>query len=509
LSFKTRQGDGFADAAVTLSRRIDQDYVDLGLLREVTVTGTDGSVAYEGRVAGMPRSMSTSHEMTVNMAGWMAHAKDRKITAIYVDRGLGRWGGPSVQRQINVTGLLRGGPSVSVVPDATSGAPSLQTGMVSAWATSSNSEAWYDAAGIDIGSVYYAYKVTPTLLATDTNWSWYAITTTTDVATAFDASANLRAASGTGTITASVAGRKFGLLQLNYAAASGTGNGEAYSVYWTCLAVYGTHGLTKRGTATATDPQGFYSSDVIRHLIATYCPKLNAAGVQDTSYVQTQIAFLDRTFPYDAFLSVNRPHRWLLSCYDNRTVYYRPTDLTDYDWEVRLSDYGTQVSLQGDDTVNLANGIAVNYTDVTTGQHKSVTPTDDTSLADTSASNPANIAGYTLWTELDISAPITRDMAIQMGRAALADFNAPKAPGTITVKGHIRDRAGHWQPVWKVRADDTITITDHPNDRPRLIVETDYDADSKTITIGVDATLPRVDAVFDRINGALGAAGIQ
>lgn len=512
LSFKTRQGDGFADASVTLSRRIDRDYVDLGLLREVTIVGTDGSIAYEGRVQGMPRSLQSAHEVSVNMAGWMSHAKDRKMTAIYVDRDLTRWQTASVQRRINLAAASFGATDPQLVQDTFTGSPSLRLTTAPKWTATTlpACEALYDANGIAIGSLYYAWKRSANLGSGGTSWSWQPFLAVEDTLVTTDATGDLEAAGpGSGTLTATTTNRVFAAVSLSYGAGPSGADNTDYSLYWTCLAVYGTHGLTKRGTASFTDPQGFTSSDVIRHLVATYCPKLSTAGVQDTSYVQTQVVFRERTYPYDAFLSVNRPHRWLLSCYDNKTIYYRPTDLTDYDWEVRLSDFGTAIQLQGDDTENLANGIAVNYTDVNTGMGKTLTPDNDSSLADVSPTNPANVAGYKVWTELDISTPITKDMALQMGRAALADFNAPKAPGTITVKSFIRDRAGHWQPVWKVRADDRIAITDHPNDRPRQIVETDYDHDSRTITIGVDATIPRVDAVLDRINGALGAAGLQ
>jgi hypothetical protein len=72
--------------------------------------------------------------------------------------------------------------------------------------------------------------------------------------------------------------------------------------------------------------------------------------------------------------------------------------------------------------------------------------------------------------------------ALLLGQAALADRNRAKTPGTITTTGYIRDRAGNPQPVWKVRAGDTIAITNFPNDAPRLIVETDYNDETKQLS---------------------------
>jgi hypothetical protein len=89
----------------------------------------------------------------------------------------------------------------------------------------------------------------------------------------------------------------------------------------------------------------------------------------------------------------------------------------------------------------------------------------------------------------------------------LADRNRPKTPGTITVTGYIRDRAGNLQPVSKVRAGDTIKITNF-NDVIRLIVESDYDDEQKTVSLSIDKPFALLDAYLDRQQNALQAAGL-
>jgi hypothetical protein len=164
--------------------------------------------------------------------------------------------------------------------------------------------------------------------------------------------------------------------------------------------------------------------------------------------------------------------------------------------------------LQGDSTSDLANGIAVSYQDVATARPGRLTPDSHAELRDPNDSNPATLHGLNVWTELSLSSPTTSDAALQLGRAALAEYNQPKSPGTINVQGHIRDRAGHYQPVWKVRAGDRIIISDHANDRPRLVVESDYQHDTKTISLAVDSSFKRLDAVLDRLGTALRASGL-
>ncbi len=123
------------------------------------------------------------------------------------------------------------------------------------------------------------------------------------------------------------------------------------------------------------------------------------------------------------------------------------------------------VDLQGDSTDVLANGIVVDFVNVATGAKDIITPDDSLDLVDTNPANPATTHGIDGWTWISLAAPTTASAAVQIGHAALAEFNQPKAPGTITLEGHVRDRAGHWQQGWKVRAGDTIAITDHPTTR--------------------------------------------
>jgi hypothetical protein len=297
------------------------------------------------------------------------------------------------------------------------------------------------------------------------------------------------------------------MIQLYYAAAGGADN-VVYPVNWTCLAAYGAHGLTKRGTASATTAQGVYASDVVGHIVANWCPKLNTGGVQATSYSIPHLVFLDRTDPYDALLEVNKFHLWDFAVWEDKTLYYGPADLTDWDWEFRLDDPGTTVDLHGDSAEDLANGIVIEFDNVQTGKKTVLTPDDNGDLADTSEENPVNRHGLTVWTELALSSPTTSDAAVQIGRAALAEFNAAKSPGTINATGHVRDRQGNLQPGWKVRAGDSLVISDHPSDKIRLVSETSWSDDSKQLTVAVDSTVRKLDAFLDRTATALTAAGL-
>lgn len=510
LSGSSQRMQGFASAGMELSRRMDRDYVDIHLLDDVQITGDDGSTVYEGRVGALPRTVDTTHSIALQCAGWMAHARDRKLTEIYVDRDLSRWTDVSVTEQVGlrVAGYANFGPSV--VQDT--GTAVLKLALTGAWAAGGlpMAAAQYDAgSGNLIGSMYYAWtRGTNVSSGGDPNWTWMAKLTTSDtIASGQDTTADLQAAGpSTGTLTATVA-RRFAMLRFHYDVAGGT-NGMEYNTDW-AVAVYGDHGLTKQGTA----PSGFYASDMLRHIFTTYCPLLNTTGITDTTYVIPHQVFRDPIDPYDAALEINKYHLWDLSVWEDKTVHYGPVDLTDYDWDVRLDDPGTSTTLQGDTSDDLANGVAVTYTNVATRRQDRLTPDDTAALSDTSVENPVNQHGYPKWIEYQISVPTTQDAAIQIGRAALAEFNAPKTPGSITIGPYVRDRAGHWQPYWKVRSGDRIAITSSTSlsDRPRLVAEAQWTQSAGgagQVVVSVDKPPARLDAVIDRIGGALIAHNI-
>jgi hypothetical protein len=268
------------------------------------------------------------------------------------------------------------------------------------------------------------------------------------------------------------------------------------------LAVYGDHGLTTYPALESGSPDGVFASDVIKYLIATFCPELNSKGVQDTTYPIPHLVFRDRTAPYDAFLTVNSFHRWELACWENGTVHYGPATLDDYEWELRLDDFGTSFEPQGKSTEDVANGIEVSFTDVTNGRQTTLLPDDHSELRDDSYLNPVNRAGLYRAAELQLSEPATTDMALQLGRTALAEFNLPKSPGTASKQAFIRDRAGNDQPVWMVRAGDRVRITDHPDDRVHYISETNYSHDSRSVSLTIDDGVQRLDAVLARMSAA-------
>lgn len=505
ITFGTQRMQGFGGGGVTLSRRVDQDYVDIHLLDDVTFVGGDGSVAYEGRVGAIPRSASPEHSLSLQLTGHMAVASDRTFTQIYVDRDLGHLTNPSAAWIAVNMGNDYGQEQGTVQPDVTTGFPCLRLSVRGGWVSPYKPmcTSMYDAGSCFIDSVYVDWQPGPYGVDFNAPWQHRLYSSNSDDQTGIAMSENNTPLQTAGYHDAQTT--RFIFFEMRYDTTPGGADGATYSVDLRNIALYGNHGLTLHGS----DPGGVYASDVIANIVARYCPTLKTA-ITDTSWVIPHLTFLDQTKPYDAFLAVNAYHLWELAVWENKTLHYGPSDLTDYDWEIRLDEPGTTLDLQGDSTQDLANGVTVQFTNVETGQQQFLSPADYDELTDANVENPANTHGLSLWTPYQLSIPTTLASALQIGRAALAEYNAPKAPGSITVSHHVKDRAGHYQPVWKVRAGDRVAITSSGSlsDRPRLVHETSYEHESKTMTIAVDSERRTLGAVVDRMSTALQAAGL-
>jgi hypothetical protein len=511
ISFRTAR-DGFSDASMTLNRRIDRDYIDVNLLDEVELVGADGTIAYEGRIGASPRSFDGSHSVSLQFAGWISHARDRQFTEIYVDRDLSQWHGSSTGRDAGLlaASFTRASPP-TVATDTATQLPGLIIQHAEAWASPMQpiAEAWYDAGTNNmIGAVYWDMINSGNASTASGTWDLFIRTTSTDAFGSVNASSGDQWGPPGAGYLIDPAPVRYAVITFSYGATPGGAAGYVYSVVARKLTVYGSHGLTRYGS----DPGGLRASDVIRNVAARFCPKLNTGGVLDTSFPIPHLVFRDLTHPYDAFLEVNKYHLWDFGVWENKTLFYKPVDLTDYDWEIRLDDhdYPASVSLQGDSTQDLANGVTVQYQDVLTGQQTVLMPTSFSELRDDDVENPFTKHGYQAWKPYQVSVPTTQAAALQLGRAALAEFNQPQAPGSITIGPHVRDRAGHPQQAWKVRAGDRVVITSSISlsDRPRMISETSYDHSSRQVTMSLDGGIKRLDAVVDRLSVALTAANM-
>lgn len=475
LTFTTALMEGFGTCGLSLHRRTDVDWQDINLLDKLRVIASDGVVAYEGRVTSLPRTGLT--EVAVSATGLVAELSDHRVTPLYVDRDLSQWQEPTLARRVAAGAEERS--KITSTSDASGIRFEYPTDPLT---TSYASELYYRAPdGETVGAIQYTG--TSTIGAQAILAPFYV----SDDNDAFSSGTSLGSTTLDGIMhTISVAVPEQYLMIRTRPSGSLTPTAGTYAAL-TPICVQGNRSVSLLATDTTV---GVAASDVIRDLLAEAPSLQDRGGIQNTTYAIRQAAWHDPATPYEIIQTVNGYHLWNFAVWADGAAAYGPLDISDYTWQVRSSEPGVTVDLHGDELDGLYNGVDLTFTDAATGLDKRLTPDTSTDLRDAEISNPVVAHGNEKWLEVALSFQVPTDDALQIARAALAEANAPKAAGSITVQGWLRDRQGNRRPAWLPRAGETVAITDHQNPRPRLITETSWDDNAKTVTLTLE-TAPR------------------
>jgi hypothetical protein len=226
--------------------------------------------AWHGRVNEIGDRGADGRSATqITALGYGSKLTDKRIQMIYADRDLSHWTGAGRQRAINlVAGNYMQPEGPQPMTDAASGLPALLIRHADEWTLPIRpiAELWLDAGeGNLIGSVYYDFVNVGNATTGDTNWDLLVRTTNTDAENGGSVVASTgdiwTSVNVTGTLTDGT-GSRYAFVSFFYNVAGG-GAGAQYSIHLRNPAVYGNHGLTKRGSA----PEGFYPGDIVGHAL--------------------------------------------------------------------------------------------------------------------------------------------------------------------------------------------------------------------------------------------------
>jgi hypothetical protein len=527
VEFGTSMPGGHREMSCRLMRRINETYGDLTQFSRVRLYGPGDRTVWSGRIAETPRTHGDEFTITVNCVGDGAHLKDNAtFREIYVDRDLNSWTtSPSRSRQITRlnAGELDTGWGTEIAPDETTGKPALiqKTESITAspgafgipaWASSG--ETWYHGGGVRIARVWIDH--TDYTRATGsahgdmgspspTN-GWladlrFATTDNGPETTAASCNPSTQAYVSSGTFDA-----RYAFLLVRFMATSTASYNGEFAAIWANLAVYGQHGLPLVGTA---DPKGVLASDVVKDVVQRAAPRLTATSttVPASSYPIPHLVFKEAVTPEDAILAVNRFELRDWFVYDDKLFWYMPPGTYGRVWQVRMAD-GAHLAEEGPQAETSYNGIIGSYQN-TEGVRKMVGPigsvadNTDATLGDASPTNPANQAGLTRYFPLDMGTVGSTTDAIQIAAAFFRQIQAANVRGNVTVVGPLIDADGVWHPPWAVRAGDRVQVMDAADTSERKITETKYSHDAQQITMTVDTTPHRVEALLERIQADL------
>jgi hypothetical protein len=506
---------GFERCGFTLERDPRLIYPDLAELSTVTVQGAGGDVAWQGRLEKTPDTGGFQEQVSPEAVGYQAHLEDDNTAReIYVDRELSRWEGPTLRRQIEELskGYTDEAPSIGVNPNDTPAVVAQATGP---WETAGKAlvEAWYDAKGVQIGSIIFYWTRGLFVEAANEHWHWLVIASSDDIGGAVDTSGNLRAAGpSSGSLNASP-GRLWALLQFYYDIAGGTAN-VPYQVYWENLAVFGRHGLP--GYATTDALLGLLASDVVAHALGRWAPKLTfttgtEGTIQPSSFVIPQLAFLEPTTAAEILKQAIRFELQDWAVWENQAFYMNPRGGRGKEWRARVGP--AQLQEAGPQVSRLWNGVIVQYTDVT-GASRTVGPpgsgaeATSSQLIDEDPENPLNEIGIRKYAKLSMGTSTVAG-ATQVGAKFLTEQAELESSGQATIVGYVEDESGVLYPAWAIRAGDTIAFVDASDPSARRIVHASYEDASRSCQVQLDQPPDSLTAILERLSVAIQPLGFS
>lgn len=382
-----------------------------------------------------------------------AALRDVPFPMIYVDRDMNRWSQPSYGRKSSYTTYFPG----SIAPDDATGLPSLVLEMSGPWRASAGSAMFYYMPdGAAIGDLYFSYTWTGG--TADANWNLRCRSLSDDSAapSATVLASNLDgAASGSGTYYSATAGHTIFELEQWYAIAETPVSGPYYARFQN-VAVYGGHGLTKRGS---TDPKGYYASDIVDY-VRRQVSGLEAGTIQNSGYVVPHAVYPDPEYPevqIDDMAKIEGYHWgvWTWGLDTTPRLDFRPpastatvlaarNDCEDLDLTERLSDMHNSVKVVWSDAGG-AHGIT------TVNRNNARMPIGLSRTATVQMPFPGNATDATTYGTMLLA------LEEQQSRAA----------GYAVIRGSIKTMNGQTRSVNTLRAGiDRIKIIDLPNSGP-------------------------------------------
>jgi hypothetical protein len=272
-------------------------------------------------------------------------------------------------------------------------------------------------------------------------------------------------------------------------------------------------GLPLVGTAPN---HGFYAHDVLGDMLSSGAPLLNYRIGSDgtiakhTGFILEQLAFLDPGTVAAAIDQLNAYFLYRWEVWENKSFWWQPWDPSVCTWKARIEG-GAFWAPAGRQASTLFNGVVVSYTDHT-GARKSAGPpgsgcdVESALLVDNDPSNPVTRHGRRRWAKIDVGFPLVGTAPLQIGYVWLQEHSIPQRRGTLVVRplgeGHVPMLEHPTEgplPVWACRSGDFVDLVDFPDPEPFKVIDKRYDHDSKTLTLSLDNSSLKLDAILERV----------
>lgn len=525
LGYSSTAPGGDEQAQMVLPRLPEHEYRDLAKFSDISIRSAAGYIAWNGRLETSPQTSGDEFSITPGAVGYQAELDDNEaVRALYVHRSIQEWQEASVQRKILYLNSSVDVQGPSINPDPTSGYSALGISFTGPWSRSRVGEAWFDSKGIPLDSVYFAWTINDNIVAIKGlgGWGWGAGLCDDDIAedmgASWDAVALSLDTSGSAVVSSSINTRQWAMVHVQCQSPNTNEEGKDYSIWFTCLAVYGDYGLTKRGTNTATEAQGFYASDIVAHAVQTWAPSLSLTTgtngtVQPSDFIIPHASFLEATKVSEIIRDVTKYdlQDWFVYPLNGvPTFFWGPRNYFGKKWRARVGPSGLKST--GPQVDRMWNAVVVQYQS-TDGRKYMVGPpgsdsdVEDSSLYDSDPLNPVTAAGKYRLTKLDMGIG-TWTAAISIGQSFLVEQKLLSTAGEAEIVGIIPDDCGVIWPASYIKAGDRISFTDAAYTGYRRIVKASYNDDTKVMSITLDSPSEGLDAILARLNVVLIPIGV-
>ena len=500
LSWSTSIPGGADTLRCVLPRDPERAYPDLDLLSELQVV-RDGGRTMRFRLEEVPRVSGDQMAVEPAAKGYRAVFEDQAdVRVLFVDADISHWGNMSRARRITlITGSTSPFDPVATSDNA-SGIPCVLLEHTGSWLSTAtpNGEANYQH---DIPIAKITGTLQWQLAGGGGTWDAYVGVADDDIHTNREQTSDFLTGANSGTSTVSftpTTARKVGLFRFYWNTAS-AGTGLDNAVFAAALRnprVFGNHGLT----ATS---DSFYTGQMLEWLV-TDRTALDIGTVDDGTFLNPHAAFLDPTTTLSIIENLTR-YEPLYDWYVYDDFNFRRRGTYGRRWRTRVAASGLRSTGQTLD--RLFNQIAVRVQDPFYGEQivgpvGSGYSNTSADLSDSDPDNPANQVGIGRRALLDIGEG-TIAGAIEVGRRFLEESKRLDNSGQCTLTGYVEDEAGTYWPVDEVRAGDEISFSDSADTSWRHIAATDYNADSQTNSLSIDAPPQTMDGLLARLQAVL------
>ncbi len=512
----TKSGEmsgGHKESGGSLPRDPRIDWPDTETYFDYYLEQPGGENVFEGRINGAPESDGDRMVLEPKAVGHQVALTDRTgLRMGFIDGELSKWGDPSTARRValkNAKADLVASTSVGFSSkDQEASKPAVIndfSGVVNQIERIEIGEADYYSDGVDIGGLLYDYEQL-TSFSEDTNWTSRAALSQTDSFSTYQGGTDHnRTTALQQSLYATVAGLQYALVEDFLA---DEGEGPLYDITsWQNLKVLSwiaAQNLALRGTW----PNVGYTAKQILELAVPLFSYLEAQDedLEDDGYVIQQAWYSD---PGDMATVVKDVLkygvlRWFVL--NGKRFELRAPGTFGRNWQAYAGP--SELKEAGIDGSRCWDRQVVSYRDVdgstrTVGYPGSGADLESAQLQITDPDHPAVRAERPRedLLALGISTP---ERALEAGERWLREGNELSHAGEATLRGYIQDDCAVFRPVSQIQPGDRIRFPDAGSGGTgyREVVEVNYDHDSRTATVQLDAPSNVVQALLERYGAA-------